>query len=144
MNRSAKGGKSVKRFERSNGVDTALYKNYLYLYIYQKSGWSNVTTGGALCLEQDCKCTVVWTRCMSCRHGTCQPSAERLCMYSGLAWVLTVRMEYMHHSLPIWYRLCKAKGHLPQYVNVIRRVNLRPKTTQPQKNLYKRFFDGFW
>ena len=24
--------KSVKRFERSNGLDTALYKNYLYLY----------------------------------------------------------------------------------------------------------------
>ena len=23
--------KSVKRFERSNGLDTALYKNYLYL-----------------------------------------------------------------------------------------------------------------
>ena len=25
--------KSVKRFERSNGLDTALYKNYLYLYL---------------------------------------------------------------------------------------------------------------
>ena len=25
------GVKSVKRFERSNGLDTALYKNYLYL-----------------------------------------------------------------------------------------------------------------
>ncbi len=25
--------KGVKRFERSNGLDTALYKNYLYLYI---------------------------------------------------------------------------------------------------------------
>ena len=24
--------KSVKRFERSNGLDTALYKNYLYLF----------------------------------------------------------------------------------------------------------------
>ena len=24
---------SVKRFERSNGLDTALYKNYLYLYM---------------------------------------------------------------------------------------------------------------
>ena len=35
MNRSAAGGgggaKSVKRFERSNGLDTALYKNYLFL-----------------------------------------------------------------------------------------------------------------
>ena len=26
--------KSVKRFERSNGLDTALYKNYLYLFFY--------------------------------------------------------------------------------------------------------------
>ena len=26
--------KSVKRFERSNGPDIALYKNYLYLYIF--------------------------------------------------------------------------------------------------------------
>ena len=26
--------KSVKRFERSNGLDTALYKNYLYLYVH--------------------------------------------------------------------------------------------------------------
>ena len=26
--------KSVKRFERSNGLDTALYKNYLYLNLY--------------------------------------------------------------------------------------------------------------
>ena len=26
--------KSFKRFERSNGLDTALYKNYLYLYLY--------------------------------------------------------------------------------------------------------------
>ena len=25
--------KSVKRFERSNGLDTALYKNYIYLFI---------------------------------------------------------------------------------------------------------------
>ena len=26
--------KSVKRFERSNGLDTALYKNYLFFTIY--------------------------------------------------------------------------------------------------------------
>ena len=26
--------KSVKRFERSNGLDTALYKNYLYLFFF--------------------------------------------------------------------------------------------------------------
>ena len=26
--------KSVKRFERSNGLDTAQYKNYLYLYLF--------------------------------------------------------------------------------------------------------------
>ena len=25
--------KSVQRFERSNGLDTVLYKNYLYLYL---------------------------------------------------------------------------------------------------------------
>ena len=30
MNRSAREGKSVKRFERSNGPDIALYKNYLF------------------------------------------------------------------------------------------------------------------
>ena len=37
MNRSARGGgaKSVKPFERSNGLGTALYKNYLYLYHYK-------------------------------------------------------------------------------------------------------------
>ena len=29
MNRSAREGKSVKRFERSSGPDIALYKNYL-------------------------------------------------------------------------------------------------------------------
>ena len=33
MNRSVREGKNVKRFERSNGLDTALYKNYLYLFI---------------------------------------------------------------------------------------------------------------
>ena len=33
MNRSVREGKIVKRFERSNGLDTALYKNYLYLYL---------------------------------------------------------------------------------------------------------------
>ena len=33
MNRSARGGKIVKCFERSNGTDTALYKNYLYLFL---------------------------------------------------------------------------------------------------------------
>ena len=33
MNRSAREGKKCKRFERSNGLDTALYKNYFYLYI---------------------------------------------------------------------------------------------------------------
>ena len=33
MNMSGLSGKAkrVKRFERSNGLDTALYKNYLYL-----------------------------------------------------------------------------------------------------------------
>ena len=28
------GRKSVKRFERSNGLDTVLYKNILLLYVY--------------------------------------------------------------------------------------------------------------
>ena len=28
--------KSVKRFERSNGPDIALYKNYLYLYLLSR------------------------------------------------------------------------------------------------------------
>ena len=32
MNRSAREAKSVKRFERSNGLDTAIYKLYLYLF----------------------------------------------------------------------------------------------------------------
>ena len=36
MNRSAREGKSVKRFEQFNGLDTALYKNYLYLFTYSK------------------------------------------------------------------------------------------------------------
>ena len=31
--------KSVKRFERSNGLDTALYKNYLYLFFYMDGRW---------------------------------------------------------------------------------------------------------
>ena len=34
MNRSARGAKSVKCFERSKGLDIALYKNYLYLLFY--------------------------------------------------------------------------------------------------------------
>ena len=33
MNRSVREGKKCKRVERSNGLDTALYKNYFYLYI---------------------------------------------------------------------------------------------------------------
>ena len=32
MNRSVMESKSVKRFERYNGLDTALYKNYLYFF----------------------------------------------------------------------------------------------------------------
>ena len=32
MNSLSGKAKSVKRFERSNGLDTALYKNYLYLF----------------------------------------------------------------------------------------------------------------
>ena len=35
---STRGGgtKSVQRFERSNGPDIALYKNYLYLYLFDR------------------------------------------------------------------------------------------------------------
>ena len=36
MNRSAREGKSVKRFERSNGPDIALYKNYLFTFTRQQ------------------------------------------------------------------------------------------------------------
>ena len=28
------GRQSVKRFERSNGLDTALYKTYLFIWVY--------------------------------------------------------------------------------------------------------------
>ena len=39
MNRCARGGKSVKCFERSNGLDTALYKNCLLMprFVYMTS-----------------------------------------------------------------------------------------------------------
>ena len=37
MNRSAREGKSVKRFERSSGPDIALYKNYLYFFFYPQN-----------------------------------------------------------------------------------------------------------
>ena len=33
MNRSVRKAKSMKRFERSNGLDTALYKNYLFFCV---------------------------------------------------------------------------------------------------------------
>ena len=36
--------KSVKRFERSNGLDTALYKNYLYLLLMTRKLMDIVTT----------------------------------------------------------------------------------------------------
>ena len=47
MNRSAKGGGSVKRFERSIGLDTALYKNYLYLTICALRVYPSI---GAMCM----------------------------------------------------------------------------------------------
>ena len=37
MNRSARGGKIVKRSERSNRPDTALYKNYPFLYLFHST-----------------------------------------------------------------------------------------------------------
>ena len=36
MNRSARGATSVKRIERSNGLDTVLYKNYRYIFLQTK------------------------------------------------------------------------------------------------------------
>ena len=39
MNRFVREGKKyIKRFERSNGQDTALYKNYLYLFLSASEG----------------------------------------------------------------------------------------------------------
>ena len=40
----------MKRFERSNGLDTALYKNYLYLFFYmtillRRSSWEEFEEG---------------------------------------------------------------------------------------------------
>ena len=40
---------SVKRFERSNGLDTALYKNYLYLFTW-KIIWLNLLNHSCTCL----------------------------------------------------------------------------------------------
>ena len=37
--------KSVKRFERSNGLDTVLYKNYLYLFFTYWSSRSLISNG---------------------------------------------------------------------------------------------------
>ena len=37
------GAKSVERFERSDGLDTALYKNYLYLFLQHERGLRSKT-----------------------------------------------------------------------------------------------------
>ena len=77
---------------------------------FQKSGRSNVTTGGALCLEaiMQLYCSVDKVHVLSLGYmSTIGRKA------SGLFWVLTVLLKYMHDSSPIWYTLsCKAKGHL--------------------------------
>ena len=44
MNRSAK---SVKRFERSNGLDTALYKNYLFFTVIASTCHFSITLVGS-------------------------------------------------------------------------------------------------
>ena len=46
--------KSVKHFERSNGLDTALYKNYLYLFLgyTQMCDVSRLINGPIIFLEQ--------------------------------------------------------------------------------------------
>ena len=48
--------KSVKRFERSNGLDTALHKNYLFTFYFLLMGYSglNSTKGDPLrCSEHE-------------------------------------------------------------------------------------------
>ena len=49
MNRSIREGKSVKRVERSNGLDTALYTNYLYLYINSLNTTNKLPPGYQFC-----------------------------------------------------------------------------------------------
>ena len=40
MNGSARGGASVKRFERSNGLDTAIYKKHAFTFFTTcGNGW---------------------------------------------------------------------------------------------------------
>ena len=52
MNRSVREGKkSVKRFERSNGLDTALYKNYLYLLFFYRGGKTSWKYNGLVYLH---------------------------------------------------------------------------------------------
>ena len=45
--------KSVKCFERSNGLDTALYKNYLYLLYLSTDQWKRKTASQCNCTETD-------------------------------------------------------------------------------------------
>ena len=39
--------KNVKRFERSNGLDTALYKNNIYLFFLYQGSYRNESWGSA-------------------------------------------------------------------------------------------------
>ena len=60
--------KSLKRFERSNGLDTALYKNYLYLF----------TTHRCDFCDEDCHSRIVLSinkkRCFS--RASCQKQKD--------------------------------------------------------------------
>ena len=59
MNRSVREGKSVKRFERSNGLDTALFKNYLFFLPF-------------LSPNHDCSALMKWSNSnqfASCSHS---------------------------------------------------------------------------
>ena len=44
----------MKRFERSNGLDTALYKNYLYLFYLYKSPCFDAATPQYKCVGRSC------------------------------------------------------------------------------------------
>ena len=46
----------MKRFERSNGLDTALYKNYLYLFC-KSSVWTRWTSQTVISFNSEDACT---------------------------------------------------------------------------------------
>ena len=70
--------KSVKRFEWSNGLDTALYKNYLYLYLCL---WTDIVFVDWWVLTQHCVCGLM------CVDST-------LCLWNDGCWLNTVSVEW--------------------------------------------------